>query len=349
MKRFLVLTFVALALGVGFALAQRHTPVEPTKVVQLAPSAVIPPVPSDTQFTNPLRITAMRQKPYTASTLHIEQTLMPGSNFSRYIVSYRSEGLMQYGLLTVPTGTKPPDGWPVILFHHGYIPPAQYSTEHSYSEFVDVFAKSGYIVFKPDYRGNGGSHGAPLQPYISPDYVTDSMNALASIQKYPDANPQKIGVFGHSMGGNIVLHELVISKDIKAAELMAGVVGDEAGIVKWWNSRIAAKSIVGNDLEASYVITQMVRDYGTPVSNPDYWNAIDATKYVADITAAVDIQVGTNDASVPMTFSSALRDLLVRAGKTVTYQEYQGADHNLSPETALALARAVSFFDRNLK
>lgn len=349
MKRVLVLSLCVLAVGLGYYFLQRNTLIQRATVNQPGSPASGTPVPSDTQSANPLSIVAMRQKPYPTSVLHIEQTLASGSNFSRYISSYRSEGLIQYGLLTVPTGTKPANGWPVILFHHGYIPPDQYSTENSYSAFVDVFAKAGYIVFKPDYRGNGGSHGAPLQPYISADYVTDSMNALSSIQKYPDANPQKIGVFGHSMGGNIVLHELVISKDIKAAELMAGVVGDESGIVTWWNQRIAAKSIVGNDLEASYVITQMVKDHGTPLGNPDYWNAIDPTKYISDITASIDIQVGTQDTSVPQSFSSGLRDLLVHAGKSVTYQEYNGADHNLSPDTSVALSRAVSFFDRNLK
>ncbi len=175
------------------------------------------------------------------------------------------------------------------------------------------------------------------------------MNALSSIQRYLDADPQKIGVFGHSMGGNIVLHELGISKDIKAAELMAGVVGDESGIVDWWNTRVASKSIAGNDLEASYVIARMVNDHGSPNSGSDYWNAIDPTRYIADITAPIQIQVGSSDTSVPVSFSANLRDMLQRAGKSVDYRLYQGADHNLSPDTATALHVAVSFFNTHLK
>lgn len=237
----------------------------------------------------------------------------------------------------------------MILFNHGYIPPNQYLTEGSYASFVDAFASSGYIVFKPDYRGNGNSQGHPVQIYVSADYLTDSMNALISIKLYKDSNPQKIGVFGHSMGGNITLHELVISKDFKAAELMSGVVGDESNILSWWQQRFNAKSIVGNDLDTYYLAQQLVASNGTPKTNPNYWNAIDPTKYLNDINTPVQIQVGTADTVVPPSFSSSLRDELQTSGKTVDYHEYIGADHNLAPDTSTALTVAVAFFDKYLK
>ena len=122
------------------------------------------------------------------------KTLSPGSGYNRYIASYQSDGLKLFGLLTVPTGSKPAAGWPVILLNHGYIPPDEYSTDQSYKRIVAPLAEAGYIVFKPDYRGNGTSPGMPSQPYIAPDYVTDSLNALASIKKYKDADPDRIGV-----------------------------------------------------------------------------------------------------------------------------------------------------------
>ena len=341
MKRFIPIIVFIFIVGVFFLLFNSSKKPTGSNV------SIIPPVSKNAE--DPLSISAMRQKSYPGSDLSFEQTLNPGSNYKQYLVSYESDGLKQYGLLTIPSGQKPEGGWPVILFNHGYIPPAQYSTESSYSSFVNVFAQAGYIVFKPDYRGNANSQGNPVQIYVSPDYLTDSMNGLSSIEKYKDANPNKIGVFGHSMGGNITLHELVISKDFKAAELMAGVVGNENQIIDWWNQRIAAKSIVGNDLDASYLVEQMVADHKTPDSNPDYWNSIDPTKYIADINAPIQIQVGTADLSVPPDFSSSLKDSLQSVGKTVDYHLYPGADHNLSPDTNAALNEAVSFFNKYLK
>lgn len=319
-----------------------HTVEQVTKKV----SHVNSPTPT---VSSPLAIANMRHKSYPGSDIAIEQTLSPGENYKRYLVSYRSDGLKIYSLLTVPTGTKPKDGWPVIMFNHGYIPPASYSTASSYAVMIDPLAAAGYIVMAPDYRGNNNSQGIPTQPYITPDYVTDSMNALASVKKYKDANPEKIGVFGHSMGGNITLHELVMTHDIKAAELMAGTVGSESALLQWWNHRISAHSIIGNDLDTSKVVQQMVKDNGTPTTNPTYWNAIDPTQSISFITAPVQLQVGSADVEVPLDFSITLKNSLQSAGKLVDYHEYSGADHNLSPDTATAMSMSIAFFNKYLK
>jgi predicted acyl esterase len=39
------------------------------------------------------------------------------------------------------------------------IPPAQYRTTERYIAYVDWLARSGYIVFRIDYRGNDRSEG----------------------------------------------------------------------------------------------------------------------------------------------------------------------------------------------
>ncbi|MDX9833557.1 MAG: alpha/beta hydrolase, partial [Anaerolineae bacterium] len=63
----------------------------------------------------------MRRQTYPGSEIAIEEELEPGANYDRYIASYQSEGLTIYALLTVPRGQKPQNGWPVIVFNHGYI------------------------------------------------------------------------------------------------------------------------------------------------------------------------------------------------------------------------------------
>jgi len=95
----------------------------------------------------------MRARDYPGSDIVIEATLDPGVNYSRYYVSYLSDGLKIYALMTVPTGEKPVTGWPVVIFNHGYIPPDVYRTTERYIAYVDQIARSGYIVFRSDYRG----------------------------------------------------------------------------------------------------------------------------------------------------------------------------------------------------
>jgi fermentation-respiration switch protein FrsA (DUF1100 family) len=300
--------------------------------------------------SSPLAIGVMRAKVYPGSELVIENTLPGGPGYNLYVVSYRSDGLKLFGLLTVPRGDKPTGGWPVILLNHGYIPPAEYSTEQSYARVVAPLAEAGYIVFKPDYRGHGNSQGVPRQPYVAPDYVTDSMNALTSISKYKDANPNEMGVWGHSMGGNVTLHELLLTGDLKVAVIMAGVVGSYSDILDWWDARVAAGVLTTqNDLQTDQLILQMASVHGTPQTNPGYWDAIDPTSFVADIDTPVLIQVGSADEVVPPGFSQELAAQLQAVGKSVSFHVYPGADHNLSPDTDAAVAEAIAFFDQYLK
>jgi dipeptidyl aminopeptidase/acylaminoacyl peptidase len=299
---------------------------------------------------SPLAISAMRAEAYPGSALVFERTLSPGSNYNRYMVSYQSDGLTLFGLLTIPGGDKPAGGWPVILLNHGYIPPAEYSADLSYERIVDPLASAGYIVFMPDYRGHDRSPGTPYQPYVDPGYVTDSMNALASIRMYQDANPDEIGVWGHSMGGNVTLHELVLTDTFKAAVLMSGVVGSYTGIINWWARRVATGVLTTqNDLQANQMLLRMIDLHGTPQTNPGFWNAIDPTKFLADVTPPVLIQVGTADTVVPQSFSQDLAAALQADGKTVTLHVFPGADHNLSPATSAAMAQSVAFFNQYLK
>ena len=158
----------------------------------------------------------MRQREYPGSEIVIEATLERGSNYNRYIASYQSEGLNIYALLTVPMGERPASGWPVVVFNHGYIPPEQYRTTERYVAYVDGFARNGYIVFRSDYRGRGSSEGEARGGYGTPDYTVDVLNAVAAVRNHPDADPDRIGMWGHSMGGHITLRSMVASKGIKA-------------------------------------------------------------------------------------------------------------------------------------
>lgn len=311
-------------------------------------------IPKETNKNlNPLSIEAMRIKSYPGSEIKIEKTFPDGNNFHQYITSYISDGLKIYALLTVPIGDKPKNGWPVILFNHGYIPPETYQTFPTvgqYATYVPVFAEKGYIVFKPDYRGNGNSDGRPEGAYYSPAYATDDLNALSSIKKYKDADPDKIGVWGHSMGGNITLRDLVVNpKDIKAAVIWGGVVGSYNDLMNNWQRRVRYVPSPREMALRNASRSKIISEHGTPQSNPVFWNSIDPTYFINDITAPVQIHTGGNDEEVPASFSQSLYEKLKTAGKTAEFYSYQGADHNISQGFSLAMERSLAFFDKYLK
>ena len=202
-----------------------------------AGSAAASSVPSDVFTFDGERLTVdfLRKQTYPGSDIVIEETLDPGVNYDRYIVSYRSEGLKQYALLTVPQGEQPATGWPAIIFNHGYIPPEVYRTTERYVAYVDGFARNGYVVFRPDYRGHGFSEGEARGAYGNPDYTIDVLNGLASVKRLDYVDPERIGMWGHSMGGYITLRAMVTSPDIKAGVIWAGVVASYPDLVERWN------------------------------------------------------------------------------------------------------------------
>lgn len=288
----------------------------------------------------------MRQRDYPGSDLGIEQTLAPGINYRRYIASYFSDGLKIYGLLTVPNGPKPATGWPVIIFNHGYIPPTQYRTTERYIAYVDAFARDGYIVFKPDYRGYGSSQGTPSTAYGFPDDTIDVLNAVTTLERYPDADRNRIGMWGHSMGGNITLRALVIQPDIKVAVIWAGVTATYKDLLENWHPPAGSSSPPSFNRGWR---KDFVAQYGTPEQNPAFWDSISPMSYLADISAPIQIHHATGDIEVPIQFSETLAADLRALGKSVQLFTYPGDDHNISGHFAQAMARSVAFFDHYLK
>lgn len=301
-------------------------------------------------LSNPLSIESLRQRNYPGSNIAIEETLAPEKTYSRYIVSYVSDGLKLYALLFVPNGVMPEGGFPVIIFNHGYIIPGRYTPDGNYIAYTDAFAKAGYIVFKPNYRGNGKSEGAPTSAYFSPDYIIDDLNALTSIKKYPYANPKKIGVWGHSMGGYITLKDLVIEREaIKAAAIWGGVVGTYNDIIYDWQSKVFYKP----DTEDLRLRNQnrelLLKTFKSPSENPEFWNSMDPNYFLGDIASPVQISVGLADNQVPPEFSKELYERLGALGVNAEYYEYPGANHDINQSFTPAMKETIDFFDRYLK
>ena len=308
----------------------------------LPPAQTVPNAPGP--ILHPLQIDAMRAREYPGSDIVIERVLEPGDNYNRYYVSYLSDGLKIYALMTVPSGEKPFAGWPVIIFNHGYIPPNVYRTTERYIAYVDLLARSGYIVFRSDYRGHDRSEGVAGGPYTRPDYSIDVLNAVGSLKRYPDADPDRIGMWGHSMGGYITLRSMVVSSDIKAGVIWAGVVARYPDLYTRWNPGARPSNPA-----AGTWVDSLQQAHGSVEQNPQFWNSISANAYLRDLDGPIQLHHGTADADVPWQFSEMLYAEMLEANQVVEFYMYEGDNHNISNSFSLAMQRTIEFFDRCLK
>jgi uncharacterized protein len=357
-RYYLAILFITLSGCVGLEPAASATPQVATVDLTSTPTFSTP-IPfstpeligvnsaTATPFAHPMSIEMMRRGDYPGSDIVIVDELARGSNYSRYYVYYLSEGLKIYALLTVPDGEIPAGGWPAIVFNHGYIPPDVYKTTERYIAYVDRLANSGFVVFRIDYRGNDQSEGQPTGAYGNPGYTVDVLNAVASMKRYPQVNPEKIGMWGHSMGGFLTLRAMVIAEDIKAGVIWAGVVGSYDDLLYNW--RRTGSFTPSPSSRGVGWRTLWLEQHGSPEENPGFWEAVSANTYLADITGPIQLHHGTSDEDVPVEFSLSLYEGLRLTGKYAELYTYPGDNHNISNYFTTAMDRTIEFFRSYLK
>lgn len=319
----------------------------PTQTSTPEPTATFTITPTATPVPHPMSIIALRNQKYPGSEITIVRELERGMNYRRYYAYYLSEGLKIYALLTIPNGEKPEGGFPAIVFNHGYIPPDVYRTTERYIAYVDQLARAGYVVFRIDYRGHDQSEGEATGAYGNPGYQVDVMNAVASLKQHPDVNPEKIGMWGHSMGGYLTLRAMVISDDVKAGVIWAGVVASYPDLLYNWRrtgSFTPSPSSTGRGWRGSWI-----EQYGTPEQNPVFWDSVSATSYLSDLSGPIELHHGTADDDVPVEFSIRLAELGRQHGQIVNLYTYEGDNHNISKYFTQAMRQTIAFFDIYLK
>jgi len=311
----------------------------------LTPTGTLSPTP--TPIPDPMTIQSMRAGSYPGSDIVVERELDRGANYRRYYAWYESEGLKIYGLLTIPDGEMPSGGWPAIVFNHGYIPPNVYRTTERYINYVDRIARAGYVLYRIDYRGHDRSEGEANGAYGNPDYTIDVLNAVASLKKHPQVNPDKIGMWGHSMGGYLTLRSMVITDDVKVGVIWAGVVASYPDLIYNWRRRgpfTPSPSSRGRGWR-----TRWIETYGTPEENPEFWAAVSSNSYVADLSGPLQLHHGTEDEDVPLAFSIRLAEEVRTVGGIADLYTYEGDNHNISRYFTTAMDRTIAFFDQHLK
>jgi dipeptidyl-peptidase 4 len=151
-----------------------------------------------------------------------------------------ADGMEFYNQLFVPADLKPGEKRPAMIFVHGG-PQRQmllgYHYRHVYHMFYAVnqwLANQGYIVMSVNYRSGVGYGSAFRQaPNRGGQGNSEYQDVLAAgqyLQRRPDVDTRRIGIWGLSYGGVLTAQALARNSDIFAA----GV--DFAGVHLWGSS-----------------------------------------------------------------------------------------------------------------
>jgi dipeptidyl aminopeptidase/acylaminoacyl peptidase len=321
------------------------------------PTSTITPTPTGTEVIfevgEEITIDYLRDLEITGSEITFEEQLPNGANYYQHLVSYISEGNKIFGLLTIPFPEPPEGGYKAIVFNHGYIPPAAYRTTERYTAYVDHLASNGFVVLKIDYRGHGQSQGEPSGTYFSSAYTIDAIAALKSLQTMDIIDPQGIGMWGHSMAGNLVLRAMLIEPDIKAGVIWAGAVYSYDDFAEYGITdntyRPPATPQTEQTPDPRRGTRAIFETYGRPDTQVDYWKAVSLTENIQFLNSPLQIHHAQDDTVVTIGYSHDLAAVLQENGKQYDLFSYEGGGHNLiSPYFNQAIQRTVNFFRDNL-
>lgn len=268
--------------------------------------------------------------------------------YTSYLTSYDSDGLMINALLTKPKGDIPSGGWPAIIFIHGYIPPTNYQTTQNYVDYVDYLARNGFVIFKIDLRGHGKSQGAPGGAYYSGDYIIDTLNARAALQTLAYINKDKIGLWGHSMAGNIVLRTLAAKPEIPAAVIWAGAGYTYQDLLDYRISDFSYQPAPSGS-PRNRLRQQLLSLYGEPASGSAFWKQMAPTSYLNDLKGAIQIHHALDDTVVSIKYSQNLVALLDQTHVPHEFYTYPTGGHNIRGSSFIAaMERTVKFYHDRL-
>lgn len=108
------------------------------------------------------------------------------------------DGQRLYGMLHTPDASAPAQGWPSVLFLHGFTG-NRIEGHRNFVLFSRLLASRGIASLRFDCRGSGESQGDFSEMTVSSE-VQDALAAAEYLRRQPNIDPQRVMLLGFSMG-----------------------------------------------------------------------------------------------------------------------------------------------------
>ena len=234
--------------------------------------------------------------------------------------------------LTKPSPFDPARRYPVLV--HVYGGPGVQRVRRDFPPLVQqILAQAGFAVFELDNRGGSNRHKGfedAIHDELGRIEVDDQLVGTDYLRSLGWVDGQRIGIFGHSYGGYMVLK--CLGRAAGTGTFAAGV--SIAPVTRW-------------ELYDTHYTERYLR---TPTDNPTGY----ARSAVFPAVEAIDVPLllmhGMADDNVLFSHSTELMRVLQDAGVPFELMTYPGSKHALQ-ERSVAIHRhryLLDFFRRNL-
>lgn len=121
-------------------------------------------------------------------------------------VTFNSLGTRCAADLYLPDTDQPVPG--LVLGHSGVM------VKEALGVFAPYFTRAGFAVLAIDYRTVGSSEGEPRGLDYPERQVEDFRSAISYLQSRPEIQPERIGLWGVSVGGSVATQAAVLDRRV---------------------------------------------------------------------------------------------------------------------------------------
>lgn len=288
---------LAFSFSAGFAVGASY----PRVLGRQTTHQALPLVPPDPNPEQPLRkysIQNLQQYPYQLSTITLERILETNPDFTAYLFSYKTLGKKMTGQLNLPRVPADQE-LPVIIMVRGYVDPEEFQTGVGTAGVAREFAKAGYVTIAPDFLGFGGSDPAGPGWEERFEKPVNMIELIQSVRKHSaftfkektvKINPQQLGVWAHSNGGQISLTTLEALGEPIPTTLWAPVTAAFPYSVLFYSDEMDDGGTSMRAAIAGFERAYNVEEYSL-------------TQYISRLRGPLQLHQGTADDAVPKKWS----------------------------------------------
>jgi dipeptidyl aminopeptidase/acylaminoacyl peptidase len=305
----------------------------------------------------PYTIDGLRQRDFQSGKIQIRSTLSENDKFTTFLIDYSSDGLTITGVMQIPQGDGP---FPVILLNHGFFSRSVYSSGDGTDRASAFLAEHGYITLASDYRSWGKSETG--HSFFYSGLAIDVVNLIDAVSSIKQADPERIGMWGHSMGGGVTMKVLTIEPRVKAAVLYSSVSADFVDVIERWGPGCfgdvaQGELIVGcnsSDVIPDDLPLNLQDAYHFAASDAETLKEISPFYHLDYVMVPIQIHYGTEDgkflSGTPPQWSVKLTQGLRDAGKHAEMYQYEGEGHSFIGQPWFDfMTRTLRFFDKYVK